>query len=68
MTDFSKIKTTPSPINTMSEAELKEHFDNHQEQLVNWLEVTDYLKIAQHTKAWHEQLGYLMKKYKLLNK
>lgn len=68
MTDFSKIETTQSPINTMTDAELKEHFDNHQEQLANWLEVIDYIRIAQHTKAWHEQIGELMKKYKLTNK
>jgi UDP-N-acetylglucosamine transferase subunit ALG13 len=68
MTDFSKIETTPSPINTMTDAELNEHFDNHQEQLAYWLEVIEYLRIAQHTKVWHEQIGDLMKKYKLTNK
>jgi UDP-N-acetylglucosamine transferase subunit ALG13 len=68
MTNFSKIETTQSLINTMTDDELKEHFDNHQEQLANWLDVIEYLRIAQHTKVWHEQIGDLMKKYKLTNK
>ena len=68
MTDFSKIETTQSPINTMTDGELNEHFDNHQEQLANWLDVIEYLRIAQHTKVWHEQIGDLMKKYNLTNK
>ena len=68
MTDFSKIKTTQSPINTMTDAELNEHFDNHQEQFTIWLEVIDYLKLAQHTKIWHEQVEDLMKRYKITNK
>jgi hypothetical protein len=66
--DWTKIKLKPSPINTMTDAELNEHFDNYQEQLANWLEVIEYLKTAQHTKVWHEQIGDLMKKYKLTNK
>ena len=68
MTDFSKIETTPSPINTMTDAELNEHFNKHKEQLACWLEVLEYLEKAQHTKVWHEQIGDLMKKYKLTNK
>lgn len=68
MTDFSKIETKPSPINTMTDAELNEHFDNLQEQLANWLDVIQYLEKAQHTKVWHEQVSDLMKKYKLTNK
>lgn len=68
MIDWTKIETKPSPINTMTDAEFKEHFDNHQEQLANWLEVIAYLKIAQHTKVWHEQLGDLMKRFKLIAK
>jgi hypothetical protein len=68
MIDFSKIETKPSPINAMTDSELKEHFDNHQEQLANWLEVIEYLEKAQHTKVWHEKVGDLMKKYKLTNK
>ncbi len=68
MIDWSKIETKPSPINTMTDAELKEHFDNNQEQLAFWLEVIDYIKVAQHTKVWHEQVDYLMKKYTLTNK
>lgn len=68
MIDWTKIETKPSPINTMTDAEFKEHFDNHQEQLANWLEVIAYLKIAQHTKVWHEQLGDLMKRFKLIGK
>jgi UDP-N-acetylglucosamine transferase subunit ALG13 len=68
MIDWTKIKTKQSPINTMTDAELKEHFDNHQEQLANWLEVIEYIRISQQTKVWHEQIGDLMKKYKLTNK
>jgi UDP-N-acetylglucosamine transferase subunit ALG13 len=68
MTDFSKIETKPSTINTMTAAEIKEYFDNHQEQVANWLEVIGYLEKAQHTKLWHEQIGDLMQKYKLTNK
>ena len=66
MTDFSKIETKPSTINTMTAAEIKEYFDNHQEQVANWLEVIGYLEKAQHTKLWHEQIGDLMQKYKLI--
>ena len=68
MIDWSKIETKPSPINTMTDDELKEHFDNIQEQFANWLEVIEYFEKAQHTKVWHEQIGDLMKKYKLTNK
>lgn len=68
MIEWSKIETKPSPINTMTDAELKKHFDNYKEQLAFWLEVIDYLKVAQHTKFWHEQIGDLMKKYTLINK
>ena len=68
MIDWTKIETTPSPINTMIDDELKEHFDKYQEQLANWLEVIEYLKTAKHTKVWHEQVGDLMKKYKLTTK
>jgi UDP-N-acetylglucosamine transferase subunit ALG13 len=52
----------------MTDAEFKEHFDNHQEQLANWLEVIEYLRTSQNTKIWHEQFGDLMKKYKRPNK
>lgn len=65
MIDWTKIETKPSPLNTMTDAELNEWFNNHQEQLANWLEVIEYLRTAQHTKIWHEQIGDLMKKYKL---
>jgi UDP-N-acetylglucosamine transferase subunit ALG13 len=68
MIDWTKIETTPSPINTMTDDELKEHFDNHQEQLANWLEVIEYLEKAQYTKVWHEQVCDLMKKYTLTSK
>lgn len=68
MIDWKKIETKPSPINTMTDDELKEHFDNHQEQVSNWLEVIEYLRVAQHTKVWHEQVGDLMKKFTITNK
>lgn len=68
MTDFSKIETTQSPINTMTDAELKEHFDNHQEQLANALLIIDYLDKTQFTKVWHERVDYLIKKFTITNK
>lgn len=68
MTDFSKIKTKQSPINAMNDAELKEHFDNHQEQLANALLIIDYLDKTQFTKVWHERADYLMKNFTLTNK
>jgi len=67
MIDWSKIKTKPSPINTMTDAERNEWFDSHKEQLANWLDVIEYLKTEQHKKVWHEQIGDLMKKYKITN-
>jgi hypothetical protein len=68
MTDFSKIETKQSPINTMTDAELKEHFDNHEEQLANALLIIDYLDITQSTKVWHERADYLMKNFTITNK
>lgn len=68
MTDFSKIKTKGLPINEMSNAELKEHLDNHQEQFANALAIIEYLEKTQYTKVWHEQVGYLMKNYTITKK
>ena len=68
MTDFSKIETKQSPINTMTDAELKEHFDNHQEQLANALLIIDFLDKTQFTKVWHERADYLMKNFTLTTK
>lgn len=68
MTDFSKIKTKDSPLNTMNDAELKEHFDNHQDQFANALDIINYMERAIHTKVWHEQVSYLMKNYTIINK
>jgi hypothetical protein len=68
MTDYSKIETTQSSINTMTDAELKEHFDNHEEQLANALLIIDYLDITQFTKVWHERADYLMKNFTITNK
>lgn len=67
MTDFSKIKTKESPLNTMSDVELKKHFNNHQEQFANALDIIEYLEKTKYTKVWHEQVGYLMKNY-IINK
>ena len=52
----------------MTDAELKEHFDNHQEQLANSLLIIDYLDKTQFTKVWHERADYLMKNFTLTNK
>lgn len=68
MIDFSKIETKESPINKMSNAELKEHFNNHQEQFANALAIIEYLEKTQYTKVWHEQVAYLMKNYTITNK
>ena len=68
MIDWTKIKTKLSPINTMTDDELKDHFNKHQEQVANWLEVIKYLETAQHTKIWHEQVGDLMKMFTITNK
>jgi len=68
MKDLSKIETKLSPISTMSDDELKEHFDNFQEQFANALEIINYIEKTQYTKVWHEQIGELMKKYKITNK
>ena len=68
MTDFSKIETKQSPINTMTDAELNEHFDNYQEQLANALLIIDYLDKTQFTKVWHERADYLMKNFTITNK
>lgn len=67
MKDLSKIETKESPLNTMTDAELKEHFDNHQEQFANALAIIEYLEKTQYTKIWHEQVCYLMKNY-IINK
>jgi len=67
MIDFSKIETKESPLNTMTDAELKQHFDNHQEQFTNALDIINYMERAIHTKVWHEQIDYLMKNY-IINK
>ena len=68
MIDWSKIETKPSFIHSMTDDELKEYYDNHQEQFANWLDVIQYFEKAKYTKDWHEQVGDLMKKYKLTNK
>jgi UDP-N-acetylglucosamine transferase subunit ALG13 len=68
MIDWSKIETKPSFIHSMTDDELKEYYDNHQEQIANWLEVIKYIETAQHTKVWHEQVGDLMKMFTITNK
>ena len=67
MKDLSKIETKESPLNTMTDSELKQHFDNHQEQFANALDIINYMERAIHTKVWHEQVSYLMKNY-IINK
>ena len=67
MTDFSKIETKESPLNTMSDVELKKHFNNHQEQFANALDIINYMEKAVYTKVWVEQIDYLMKNY-IINK
>ena len=68
MIDFSKIETKESPLNTMTDAEIKKHFENYQEQFVNALDIINYMERAIHTKVWHEQVSYLMNNYTIINK
>ena len=63
MKDLSKIETKILPISTMSDDELKEHFDNFQEQFANALEILNYLEETRYTKVWHEQVDYLIKNF-----
>jgi hypothetical protein len=68
MKDLSKIETKILPISTMSDDELKEHFDNFQEQFANALEILKYLEETRYTKVWHEQVDYLMKNFTIKKK
>ena len=66
--DLSKIETKLLPISTMSDDELKEHFDNFQEQFANGLEIINYIENTRYTKVWHEQVDYLMKNFTIKKK
>ena len=55
-------------ISTMTDSERHIFLEQHKEQVANWLEVIEYLKTAQHTKAWHEQVDELMKKFTITKK
>ena len=52
----------------MSDDELKEHFDNFQEQFANALEILNYLEETRYTKVWHEQVDYLIKNFTIKSK
>ena len=68
MKDLSKIETKILPISTMSDDQLKEHFDNFQEQFANALEILNYLEETRYTKVWHEQVDYLIKNFTIKSK
>lgn len=57
-----------SKISTMTDDERHIFIEQHKEQVANWLEVIEYLKTAQYTKAWHEQLNDLMKRFTIAKK
>jgi hypothetical protein len=52
----------------MTDSERHIFLEQHKEQVANWLEVIEYLKTAQYTKAWHEQVDELMKRFTIAKK
>ena len=57
-----------SKISTITDDERHIFFEQHKEQVANWLEVIEYLKTAQYTKVWHEQVDELMKRFTIAKK